>query len=375
MNYSAICPSAKPAEFGQLPVSVKLYTASRIAAALGRSRQALHAALQNVPASGALPGSGGVAKAWTFDALPAALRADLAECARQRGYRDAEHLLSIPPKAWQPPIPLNELAPHCLAKADKLRRALAPVLARLNALSPSKSELAAVGVQEYARVFGHSISARYWRTLWERTLKRDAGAEHFDRLEIYLDDRLARKERAPVPAVVLQECHELERYLASFKNSQSPTAGEQVMLWFQTFQKFEEALAAGKPAAKQKRQFCEFLLAKAPFIADTFSAVRIQFERKFRRWTKGGRLPAAIEDQRPKKSGWYRAPKLNEEDRDKIIGHAVLFNDGRVSQAWRELLASEGLSEELARYYLANPSNKSHVPKSVRDQVRWDVAA
>ncbi|PYJ86388.1 MAG: hypothetical protein DME22_05535 [Verrucomicrobia bacterium] len=370
------CPSSEIAEFGKHPVfgrqSAKLYTASRIAAALGRSRQALHAALQNAPASGALPGCGGVAKAWTFDALPQALRADLAECARQRGYRDAEHLLSIPPKAWQPPIPLNEIAPHCLEKADNLRRALAPVLARLNVRNPSQSELAAVGVQEYDRVFGHSISARHWRMLFERTLKRDAGAEHFDRLEIYLDDRLARKDRAPVPAAVLQECHDLERYLASFKDPQSPTADEQVMLWVQTFQKFEEALAAGKPAAKQKRQLCEFLLVKAPFIADTFAAVRIQFERKFRRWTEGGRLPAAIEDQRPKKSGWHRAPKLTDEDRDKIIGHSVFFNGRRIDPTWRDLFASEGLSEDLAHYYMGSP-NKT--PKSVRDQVRWDVAA
>jgi hypothetical protein len=337
------------------------YTASRIAAALGKSRQALHAALKEVPHSGHLSVAGGQAKAWTFDTLPIPLRAEVSERARRLGYRDADHLLAIPPKAWQPPIPLNETAPHCLEKADKLRRALAPVLARMNDLSSSDAELSAFGVQEYGRGFGHPISERHWRTLWDRTLKRDAGAERFDRLEIYLDDRLARKDRASVPAAVLQECHDLEKYLLSFKDPQNPTAGEQAMLWFQTFQKYEEGLAAGDPSGALKRRLCEFLLAKAPFIADTFAAVRKQFERKLQRWIDGGRLPAALTDKRVE-AGLRRRKPLTEDDRNKIGGHAVLFCGKRVGQAYRELKHAGELSPDL----IHNSSSKYYVPRRVR---------
>jgi len=351
-----------------------VYTASRIGAALGRSPQAVHKALASVP-SAPLPTRGGTARGWAFADLPLAMRTELGEIANRRRYRDAEHLLSAPPREHQSPIPLAEIAPQCLTKADTLRRALAPVLARVNDLTLSAADLEAFGVQEYQMAYGYQVSPRYWRELFKRTLERDGGAEKYERLELYLDDRLTRKNRAPVRAAVLQEFHALEEYIASFKDPQNPTPGEQAMLWFQTFRKYEEALAAGKPAAKQKRQLCEFLMAKAPFIADTLAAVRKQFERKLKRWIDGGRLPSTIEDQRSKKSGWHRAPKLSQEDRDKIVGHAVLFNGGRVGQAWRELFASEGLSEELASYYLGNSSSKSYVPKSVRDQVRWDVAA
>jgi len=351
-----------------------VYTASRIAAALGKSPQAVHKALASVPSS-PLATRGGAARGWAFAALPLAMRTELEEIATRRGYRDAEHLLSAPPKEHQSPIPLAEIAPQCITKADTLRRALAPVLSRVNDLTMSAADLEAFGVQEYQRAFGYQVSSRYWRELFKRTLERDSGAEQYDRLELYLDDRLTRKNHAPVRAAVLRECHALEEYIASFKDPQNPTAGEQAMLWFQTFQKYEEALAAGKPATKQKRQICEFLLAKAPFIASTRAGIRKQFDRKLKRWIDGGRLPSTIEDQRSKNSGWHRAPKLSQEDRDKIVGHAVLFNGGRVSQTWRELFASEGLSEDLVSYYLVNASSKSYVPKSVRDQVRWDVAS
>ncbi|HKS35935.1 MAG TPA: hypothetical protein VJW76_02010 [Verrucomicrobiae bacterium] len=379
MNPSAKgCPALEIPDSGKVTnvvnQSAKLFPASRIAAALGKSPQAVHKALASVLAH-PMPMRGGTAKGWALPDLPPATRMELEEVAGRRRYRDAEHLLSAPPNEHQPPIPLAEIEPRCLDKADKLRRALAPVLARVNDLSLPVAELETFGVREFQRVYGYQVSPRHWRALFGRTLDRDAGAERYDRLELYLDDRLARKDRAPVTAAVLHECHDLARYLSTFKDPQNPTTDEQAMLWLQTFQKYEEALAAGKPADNQKRQLCEFLLAKAPFIASTRAAVRKQFVRKYERWIEGGRLPSAIEDQRPKKSGWHRAPRLSQEDRDKIVGHAVLFNDGRVSQAWRELFTSEGLSEELVNYYLANPSNKSYVPKAVRDQVRWDVAA
>src|SRR2546421_9521859 len=137
-----------------------LYTALSLARALAKSRTALHKILHSVPPTGCLNIAGGNAKAWSLEALPITLRSELEERAKTLRYRDAAHLLSAPPKAWQPPLQLNEIAPRSLAKADKLRSALAPVLARANDPELSAAELEALGIERYAAVFGFAISAR-----------------------------------------------------------------------------------------------------------------------------------------------------------------------------------------------------------------------
>src|SRR5207244_12649490 len=105
------------------------------------------------------------------------------------------------------------------------------------------------------------------------------------------------------------------------------------------------------------------------------AGVKWQCVRKYERWCQGGRVPKAVEDQRPTKSGRFRAPKLSGEDRDKLVGKAVLSTGGRIAQAWRELRDSNGLSEDLLGHYIANPSRKSYVPKTIRDLVKYKVAA
>ena len=353
-----------------------LFTALRIGQALGLSRSAVHQALKSVPPSGIVAVQGGEAKAWTLDALPLALRSALDARAPKFGCRDAAHLLaSPPPKRWESPVPLSEIAPRFVEKADKLRRALASTLARIHDREISSESLVELGLADFERVFGYRIGHRHWRRLLNRILDRDGGAGEFDRLEIYLDDRIARNAAAPrASCAAFVDIYEISRAITSFKDPKNPTPAEAAMLWQYTFEEFERMIADGKSARKVKRRLLNFLCVKAPFIASGPHAIRRQFERKLARWIAGDRLPGAIEDQRPKKSGWHRAPNLTQEDQDKIVGHAVLFNGGRVSQAWRELLASEGLSEELADYYLQNPSSKSYMPQKVRDQVKWEVA-
>jgi len=341
----------------------KLYTALSFARSLGKSRTALHKVLRSVPPTGLLNVAGGNAKAWNLEALPISLRSELEERAKRLHCRDAAHLLETPPKAWQPPVPLNEIAPHSLAKAEKLRRALAPVLARANDPELSAGELEAFGIEQYAIVFGFAVSARYWREIFKRILSRDAGAGQFDRLELYLDERLARKERAPIPTAALRECQDLEQYILDFKNPKNPTSDEQAMLWVRAFEKFEGALLAGKPAAQLKRLLCEFLLAKASFAADTLAAARKQFERKYKQWTGGGRTLAALTDGRTL-VGLRRRRPLSEEVRMKIGYYAIKNCGGRVAQAYRELKRAGELPQDL----IHNSSSKYYVPRRIRDE-------
>mgnify|MGYP001582843297 CR=1 FL=1 len=350
------------------------FTASQIAAALGISKRSVLFRLKHTPPSGKVLVAGNPADAWTFEALPPRCQQRLVDEAKRRGYRDAEQLLTVPASEWHPPIPLAEVAPRFFNRAVQLQRALRPMQERMNDLTLSEGEFAALGVKHYSEAFGHPISTRRWWDLWKRTLDRDRGSELWDRLEIYLDTHLVKKpDPKELFAGVGFEGHEIYRLIASFKNPQQPTAEEQAMLWLYSFEYFERQIANGKSAKRERRKLLDFLFAKARFLADTMPALRKQFERKYARWVEGGRTPSSIADRRQEKSGRFRAPEITEQTRDRIIAKAVLECGGRVSQAWRDLRA-DGLDDQLDGYYLSNPASKSYVPSRVRDAVKDEVA-
>ena len=107
--------------------------------------------------------------------------------------KSVEALLASPPPIWRPRYPLSELTEEAIERASMLQRALAPALARLNDVDLTTAEFERLGVEDYRRTFGHSVSTRHWRRLLRRTLDRDGGAENWGRLEIYLDKSPARR--------------------------------------------------------------------------------------------------------------------------------------------------------------------------------------
>ena len=174
-----------------------VFTAARIAACLGVTPQGVRKTLRDVPATGARIVGGGEAAAWSVSSLPESLGKRLEEEARRRGYRDAAAMLSDPPKQWQPSLPLDKIADDHIKGikgAQKLREALRPWLVQQHDTSLATKDLEAKGVADYARVFGHRITGRYWRELFARTVRRDNGAEDWNRLEVYLPERPAPKE-------------------------------------------------------------------------------------------------------------------------------------------------------------------------------------
>ena len=67
-------------------------------------------------------------EAWA--ALPEALRLSLGGEARRQGCRSVEHLLSLPAAVrWAPAVPLSEVSRTSLERAEKMKRALARMLA------------------------------------------------------------------------------------------------------------------------------------------------------------------------------------------------------------------------------------------------------
>jgi len=352
------------------------FTAAQIATALGKSKRTVLANLEGVAATASVIVSGNPASAWSLEALPERMRDELASIARRCGHRDGLHLLSGPPRSWKPSVPLSAVAQPALDKAGKLQRALARVLSLQTDLSRTSSELEQIGLDDYRREFGYVITDRALRGLIKRTIERDGGAEKFARLDLYLDERPARKAplpSAPRPGDVVEFC-ELREVIGTFKLSTDPTAAEIAYLWLRAFEILEARIAAGKPAKRTQRALVRFLFAAMPILAKHEAALRKTFKRKLARWQESGRRPESLTDQRAEHSGFHRAPEISTADRDAIIAHARLNCDGRVSQAWRELCQRGALGEALLSYYQSNPASKSHCPARIRESVKYEIA-
>ena len=352
-----------------------LFTASQVARALGLKRQAAQRLLSGIAPSGQVIVNGRPASAWAITALPEHARELLTSRAQGLGHRSAEDLLSAPAKRWEPGLPLAEVAPDCLDRAVKLQRALRRVLELQDNLTVTPAELERVGLEDYQREFGHTISGRHLRNLVKRTLERDGGAGQFARVELFLEERPARKDaaRPPISLAVQTEFRELLDVIGQFKNPAKPAEAERDYLWLRVFELFEEKVAAGKARKRVKSAQVKFLARSAAFLAASADAMRLAFNRKYSRWIESDRAAAALQDRRKEKSGFRRAPELKAEDRDALIAHAVLNCDGRVSQAWRELAGRNALSEELLSYHLSNPASKSYCPTRIREAVKYEV--
>ncbi|MCE5336282.1 MAG: hypothetical protein LLG06_17020 [Desulfobacteraceae bacterium] len=355
-------------------LSPTLFPAAQIAVALGKTKRAVQLSLSDIPPSGQVIVRGQPAAAWSVPALPPRMRTDLEAEATRRGFRDAGHLLSSPPVLWMPSIPLNEIAPKYTERASNLQRALADTLSRLNDLDISSDEIERLGIEDYRRVFGHTISGRHWRRLLDRTRERDKGAEDWIRPEIYLDENPARKSLAPLPLnPAVHDYRDLQELISGFAKPLQPTPPEREYFWIHVLERLDGDVAGGKTLCRAKKALLAFLAAKAPFLADNPRRLKWTFDRKYRKWIETGRSLEAVKDQRHQNSGRYRAPDLTEDDRKLIIGTAVTKCGGRIAQAWRYLIRAGQLSQAILDHYSRNPTSKSYVPKTVIEAVKYDI--
>ena len=266
---------------------------------------------------------------------------------------------------WRPRHPLRELTDEAIERASLLQSALAPALARLKDASLTSGEFEQLGAENYRRVFGHRISTRHWRRLLKRTLDRDGGAENWGRLEIYLDESPARK-----PELMKRTLHTstalrpLQELISSFANPAEPTDFEKDCLWIYAFEQYErETERVGKPRVV-KRATLKFLFENASFLGKSEKGIKLQFDRKLKRWIAGGRIPAAIADARRKNPG-RPAPKFSEQEEHALIAKS-LRSGGGLAQAWRESRETGLLDTRVSQHYTSTPARKSYVPGRIR---------
>ena len=349
----------------------ELFTPAQIAAALGITPRAVRKSLREASPAGVVIVQGNEAAAFTLDQLPAALNERLANEATQQQCRTVNTLLTMPRQQWQPAIPLDKLAPDCIASATKLREAMRPWLVRQHEPGLSADDLDNGGLADYHRIFGNRITRRYWRELFMRTIRRDAGAEQWNRLEIYLPDRL--HEAAPAAAVVSQaladDFAELEEFISACTNPHAPNRTECAAIWTLALDKFTALVRMGRPEKFAARRVRQFLFARAPFLAASRDALLKAFTRKLAALQGAAGDVRVLRDGREENGATFRLP---DDDRDLLIHRAVFYYRGDLSPAWRDLLR-KGFSQPVRERYAARAASKSHVPASVRADVSPEV--
>jgi hypothetical protein len=332
-------------------------TVSQIATALGITPQAVRRTLRGVKPDSVLTVKGKEAATWTLDSLPPPLRCRLNVEARLRGYRDAGHLLAAPPKRWELPEPINQFAQHEIDKATKSREAFRTSLLRQHDSDLTAAEFEAQGLADYAKAFGHTITARHWRSLFKRTLQRDAGAEDWERLEIYLSDKPALKKspELPLPESWREDFQGLSGLIGTFPNPAALTLAERRAVWALSIGRHDEFIRQGMSPKQAGRRVRAFLFARLPSLAsNSRDALRVAFERKLARVKANGGHPNALADGRQDRGDQVEIP---ESDLRCLVASAAFENGGRVDAAWREKYPH--LSEQMRSHY-------SHSPRAPR---------
>lgn len=347
-------------------LQLSLFTAAEIAAVLGRKRQSVARQLKEITESAVVAVRGNEAKAWKYSDLPNELKLTLSTQATKRGYDHPCRMLAAPPPRWEPDIPLSEIAEKYLVKARRLQAALAYLLERLE--RRPFPELLTQTRTEYLREFGREVSEAHLRILIERTIDRDRGACEWNRLALYLDDRIARKSCHSSKAERYDLVH-IRAALSFLTDPGSPQTGEIPLVWNAIFSGFEILMAETERPRSLKRAVIDLLRVEAPWLAKNRSTLERQFARKYDRWIQGGRTATCLCDLRPAKAGRKAVYQLDE----KTLGllQARSLNDrGRLGQAWRELWDEGKLPEELY-----NQGSRGRVPDRIRTSLTAQIRA
>jgi hypothetical protein len=353
------------------------YTLVQYAVALDISVQAAHQAFGPLllAAEPKPQIDGQRARALPVRLLPKPIRQRLAAKAAAAGCRDAEAWLALCTAAWQPKIPVAELTAACLEKAVRRREALAPAL---RAAEPDTS-LAALTCRAH-RAFlqlcpEQRPAERSVRRWLERARRRDRGRGEWQRLELYLDERLIRRGSAeptrsadPLKAGPLHEALDL---LACPPRARHE---DQHHLWCAAMEEIDRRVEGGQ-SVRAARAAALAALGQAPTpLARNREALRKSLARKHRRWRQSGGGPEALKDHRTEVSGHRRSPALPEADRQRLLAR-TLGCGGRLTQAYRELWDEGRLPAAFYQTYTRDACEKSRVPQAVRDLFPADFLA
>ena len=345
-----------------------VFTAAQIAALLRCDARVIRRDLEGV----APDHDGAGRRAWHFETLPVALRQRIeAETVRQ-GFASPNKALAFDHArhAWQPALPLVECGGPVITEATKLRQALARTLALKDDVTISRAELVRLGLEDWRRVFKpkpeRMISERTWFDLYHRTLDRAGSTWPLDALEIYLPEKPARKVVTTASAFLASPAPVDDSFtdlLAAINGVADPlnstfTAKEKELILDKGCDWCEQRMEDGTPQKLAREELFNFLMIRSPRLAPNRNALRVMFDRAWKRHVAGEELG----DRRPAANA-RRAKVLDTDELERIIYLAIRKYRNRVAPALREVRGGKV------------GARKSYVPESLRRAATPTIAA
>ena len=347
---------------------LRSFSARQLAARLGRCPKSVASTLRDIPARHFLETKHAErpVAAWTIAELPQALRA--------RDYRTIEDFLADSGSQWQPDVALKECSDADVADAARLQKALLPFL--LDERPDLRAdEFETSGAEFYASVFGKAITPRHWRRLHRMVLDRLRGSDDFDRVEIFLPVKQARREApAAVVSQAVDDCFDPSTVIRGCSNPQQPTLVEWEVIKHLACGHFDGLLLSGLSQKAAMRQLGEQLAGTLPFLRKSRHAIRLALSRWLEKWREHGGTPQAVLDGRQGNSGNRDNYTFPASDFELLVGTAVWRHDGDVAAAWRECWHGAKFTPATMKHFGQwTRSRKSDVPKSVMQAVRFEV--
>ncbi len=370
------------------------WTASQLADALGVTKRAIKLRLNAVTPSGLIRAAGGIAKTWTFSALPVAMQGELEARAVKRGCRNAEALLHQGDKRWEPPVEWEALSEGDRQEAQKWQVALETALKVQNRCAPG--EWTEIGLRDYRAAFGVEIEARKWREFVDLVIERDQGREEWNRPELYVPARLeAAKPERPDGGRLDDEHDDLIPAVGNFLNASTIKGGdrearserrrEHVMreraLYHQAFLHFDRLVGEHPDAESEaaiRISLVRWLYRNAPGLSANEDALRQAWTKKRARWIEKGRTREALNDGRQKRASKYAgfSAKGLEIVKSLAMQNGAFNNEPNISGAFREAVILGALPpDDVALVNLNLRVNKSDVPDPLREAISPEVRA
>ena len=348
-----------------------IFSASQYATSLGLRKRTVIAKLKG-RSSATVIVRGQIAEGYTFQDLPENYKERLHERAEKQGFDEIEQYVQNTVCQWEPQVAISELHEDCIEFAQSLKKCFKDPLLLHAKRKISLAETIRRSREVYKGVFGDQKSAKTIERWIRRVLERDRGYHDFDRLVLYLPERLKRKFRSsPNNAKSSFAFPNLSNALESVDCPSKVTAAEVARIWDALAFDLRSLTELGQPEKAVRKVALDVLTKSEIKLSESTTALRRQFYRKIKVWSENGQSLKAVSDRRPT-ANRSRSLKLPEEDRLTLL-HWCERYDGNISQAWRYCLEEDLLSYPMTQRYITNSDNRSYVPNAIREQIRYDV--
>ncbi|MCZ2154795.1 MAG: hypothetical protein LC114_12980, partial [Bryobacterales bacterium] len=196
-------------------------------------------------------------------------------------------------------------------------------------------------------------------------------AEAWDRLEIYLPDRLSRKKTSTIIVGSDERWHGmLHTSVLLMKEGQIDDKALSTF-WDSACSCLHEATCEGVSETKALRDLRRVIENKVPFIPARGRALERKISRVIAKWRAGGRRLVALTDGRIA-NGRCRASEIPGRFREKLVARAM-HSAGGLAQAWREAASEGWMPDSVCATYDVLSARKSHVPHSIRRSLGPEV--